>query len=191
MGLNCLFDGEVYPPDLEILTSCEQSTPTPPTCAQVESIVLNCNSNWGIIDFQLENNAAERHRPASTKRSSLTGTTGSTNTYIEQTGIHNTCLLGVYRGIISIGPWIVVVIVVVVFTLNRSFYPTTLAVPPVSVLFPHPREIHILWSDSEAEKTKRSRFNVGKARASVPDTRAQQQKIPPRNKSYEKKILNE
>ena len=35
----------------------------------------------------------------------------------------------------------------VVFTLNRSFYPTTSsAVPPVSFLILHPREAQIMWS---------------------------------------------
>ena len=41
----------------------------------------------------------------------------------------------------------------VVFTLNRSFYPTTSAVPPVSFLILHPREIQIMWSQTETEKT--------------------------------------
>ena len=42
---------------------------------------------------------------------------------------------------------------VVVFTLNRSFYPTTSsAIQAVSVLILHPREIQILWSDCEIEK---------------------------------------
>ena len=36
--------------------------------------------------------------------------------------------------------WSVVVVVVVVFTLNRSFYPTTSAVPPAFLIL-HPREI--------------------------------------------------
>ena len=45
--------------------------------------------------------------------------------------------------------------VFVFFTLNRSFYPTTSAVPPVSFLIIPPREIQILWSDSETEKNKR------------------------------------
>ena len=46
--------------------------------------------------------------------------------------------------------------VVVVFTLNRSFYPTTSAVPPVSFLILHPREIQILWSKTvRQKKTKR------------------------------------
>ena len=49
----------------------------------------------------------------------------------------------------------------VVFTLNRSFYPTT-SVHPVSVLI-HPREIHIMWSDCE-RKTKSTAINQGKAR---------------------------
>ena len=47
---------------------------------------------------------------------------------------------------------LVVVVVVVVFTFNRSFYPTTSAVPPVSFLILHPREIQILWSQTETEK---------------------------------------
>ena len=43
---------------------------------------------------------------------------------------------------------------VVVFTLNRCFYPTTSAVPPVSVLILHPRGIpYKLWvTDCETEK---------------------------------------
>ena len=48
--------------------------------------------------------------------------------------------------------------VVVVFTLNRSFYPTTsaAAVPPVSFLILHPREIQVLWSQTMRQrKTKR------------------------------------
>ena len=47
----------------------------------------------------------------------------------------------------------VVVVVVVVFKLDRSFYPTTSAVPPVSFLILHPRETQIMWSDSETEKS--------------------------------------
>ena len=38
--------------------------------------------------------------------------------------------------------------VVVVFTLKRSFYPTTSAVPPLSFQILHPREIQILWSQT-------------------------------------------
>ena len=38
------------------------------------------------------------------------------------------------------------VTVVVVFALNRSFYPTTSAVHPVSVLILHSSEIQLLWS---------------------------------------------
>ena len=46
--------------------------------------------------------------------------------------------------------------VVVVFTLNRSFYPRTSPVPPVSLLILHPREIQIMWSQTERQrKTKR------------------------------------
>ena len=48
----------------------------------------------------------------------------------------------------------IVVVVVVVFTFIRSFYPTS-AVPPVSFLMLHPTlEIQIMWSDSETEKTQ-------------------------------------
>ena len=47
-------------------------------------------------------------------------------------------------------------IVVVVFTLYRSFYPTTSAIPTVSFLILHPREIQILWSQTlRKKKTKR------------------------------------
>ena len=42
-----------------------------------------------------------------------------------------------------------------VFTLNRSFYPTT-SILPVSVRILHPREIQILSSDCETEKSKAS-----------------------------------
>ena len=65
---------------------------------------------------------------------------------------------------------------VVVFTLNRSFCPTTSA-PPVSFLI-HPREIpgtNYVVTDSETEKNRsRETINVGKSNASVPGTRAQQ-----------------
>ena len=51
-----------------------------------------------------------------------------------------------------------IAVVVVVFTLNRSFYPTTSAIPPVSFLILHPREIlrstNYVVTDSE-RKTKR------------------------------------
>ena len=58
--------------------------------------------------------------------------------------------------------------VVVVFTLNRSFYPTTSAVHPVSVLILHPREMQILWSQTVRQrKTKRWRIKVGKSSTSV------------------------
>ena len=49
-------------------------------------------------------------------------------------------------------------VVFVVFTLNRSFYPTTSAVPPVSFLILHPTlgEIQIMWSQTVRQrKTKR------------------------------------
>ena len=41
--------------------------------------------------------------------------------------------------------------VCVVFTLNRSFYPTT-SVHPVSALILHPREIQIMWSQTVRQK---------------------------------------
>ena len=45
---------------------------------------------------------------------------------------------------------------VVLFTLNRSFYPTTSAAPPVS--FPiHPREIQILWPQTVVRQRKTKR----------------------------------
>ena len=66
-------------------------------------------------------------------------------------------------------------IVVVVFTLNRYFYPTTSAVPPVSFLILHHREINYVVTDSETEKNQTSlRIKVGKSSASVADARAQQ-----------------
>ena len=43
---------------------------------------------------------------------------------------------------------------VVVFTLNRTFYPTSSAVPPVSFLILHPKEIQFVWSQTETEKKK-------------------------------------
>ena len=39
-------------------------------------------------------------------------------------------------------------VIVVVFTSNRSLYPKTLAVPPLSVLVLHHREIQIMWSQT-------------------------------------------
>ena len=46
---------------------------------------------------------------------------------------------------------------VVVFTLNRSFYPTTSAVPPVSFLVLHPRDTKYVVTGSETEKPKAAR----------------------------------
>ena len=45
-----------------------------------------------------------------------------------------------------------VVVVVVVFTLHRSFYPTTSAVHPVSFLILHRRDTNFVVTDSETEK---------------------------------------
>ena len=79
---------------------------------------------------------------------------------------------------------------VVVFTLSRSFYPTS-AVPPVSFLI-HPREMqNYVVTHSETGKTKRKIIKVGKSCASVPGTKAQQKKRHPSKKRYEKKMLDE
>ena len=51
----------------------------------------------------------------------------------------------------------------VVFALNRSFYPTTSAVPPVSVLILHPREITNYVVRLRQRKTKTTAINEGKA----------------------------
>ena len=54
----------------------------------------------------------------------------------------------------------------VVFTLNRSFYPTTSVVHPVSVLIFHPtrREIQTMWSQTvRHKKNKTTAINRGKA----------------------------
>ena len=48
--------------------------------------------------------------------------------------------------------------VFVVFTLNRSFYPVTSAVPPVSLLILHPREIKITWTQLSVRHTKPKRY---------------------------------
>ena len=42
--------------------------------------------------------------------------------------------------------------VVAVFTLNRSMYPATSAVPPVSFLILHPRDTNYVVTDSQTEK---------------------------------------
>ena len=43
-------------------------------------------------------------------------------------------------------------VVAAAFTLNRSFYPTTSAVYPVSVLILHPRDANYVVTDCETEK---------------------------------------
>ena len=74
-------------------------------------------------------------------------------------------------------------------TLLPSFYPTTSAVPTVSFLILHLREIQVMWSQTVREKNQiRERIKRGKSSADVPGTRAQQERQP-RNKNYEK-ILN-
>ena len=65
------------------------------------------------------------------------------------------------RAVVSIvyeTSWRETAAVVVVFTLNRSFYPTT-SVHPVSVLLLHPREIHLDYyvvTDDCCETVRRS-----------------------------------
>ena len=57
---------------------------------------------------------------------------------------------------------VVVVFVAFVFSLNRSFYPTTLVVHPVSLLILHPREIpgtDFVVTAVRQRKTKKSRMN--------------------------------
>ena len=83
-------------------------------------------------------------------------------------------------------------VVVVVFTLNRSFYTTTSAAPPVSFLILHPRDIQIMWSQTVRQRTnKRWRFRVRKSSASVPGTRVKKKKNATREIRATKKILNE
>ena len=87
----------------------------------------------------------------------------------------------------------IVVVVVVVFTLNRSFYPTTSALPPVSFLiYPINRDTNYVVTDCCTEKNQTSLIKVGKSRASVPGATKEhnKKKRHPRNKTYEK-ILNE
>ena len=59
---------------------------------------------------------------------------------------------GRYLLIVVVGVVVIVVVVVVVvviaFTLNRCLYPTPSAVYPISVLFFHHREMHIMWSQT-------------------------------------------
>ena len=86
------------------------------------------------------------------------------------------------------------VVIVVVFVLNRSFYPTpSPAVPPVSFLILHPREKLLLRRYTFCDQTVREKnqtreiIQVGKSSANVPGTRAQQKRHA-RNKNYEKTL---
>ena len=82
-----------------------------------------------------------------------------------------------------------IVVVVVVFTLNRSFYPTTSALPPVSFLiYPINRDTNYVVTDCCTEKNQTSLIKVGKSRASVPGATKEhnKKKRHPRNKTYEK-----
>ena len=62
------------------------------------------------------------------------------------------CFLGAGHPIVPCVCLLGIILLCVVFTLNRSFYSTS--VHPVSVLILHPREIQILWSNCETEKPK-------------------------------------
>ena len=87
--------------------------------------------------------------------------------------------------------WFLPLYVVVALTLKRSFYPTTLAVPPVSFLILHPRDTNYVVTDIETTKKQTSLIKEGKSSTSVTGTRAQhKKKHHPGNKSYEK-IQNE
>ena len=55
---------------------------------------------------------------------------------------------------------VVVVVVVAVFTINRSFYPTTSAPHPVSVLILYPREIKKNCDHRLRQKKKHSRDSI-------------------------------
>ena len=67
----------------------------------------------------------------------------------------------------------VIAVAVVVFTLNRSFYPTTSAIPPMSFLI-HARDSNSVVTVTQRKNKSRERIKVGKSTASVPGTRAQQ-----------------
>ena len=80
-------------------------------------------------------------------------------------------------------------VVRVVFTSNRFFYSTT-SVDPVSVLILQPREMQIMWSQTETAKNQNNRNSSrqGELNASVPGTRTQQNKPDQKNnKSRTKK----
>ena len=91
------------------------------------------------------------------------------------------------------------ILVVVVFTLNRYFYPTTSAVTPaaaVSLLILHPREMVYAYyyavTDSEKKQIKsRQEIKLGKSSASVPGTKASTTKKVTREIRTTKKILDE
>ena len=73
-------------------------------------------------------------------------------------------------------------VVGVVFTLNRSFYPATSAVYPVSVPI-HPTDTNSRVTDSETEKNEQNNGElievlVGKSNTNVLGTRAQQTRLP-------------
>ena len=67
---------------------------------------------------------------------------------------------------------------VVVFTLNRSFYPTTSAVHPVSVLILYPRDTNYVVKDRKNKQKNGELIKLGKSNANVPDTRVQQTRLP-------------
>ena len=81
---------------------------------------------------------------------------------------------------------------VVVFTLNPSFYPTPSAVPPVSFLILHPRAItSAAVTDSETEKPNAIDSRQANQVLAYRVREHNKTKRHPRNKSYEKKILDE
>ena len=55
----------------------------------------------------------------------------------------------------NIDLFLIVTAVCFAFTLNGSLYSTS--VHPVSVMILHPREIQIMWSQTETEKTRNNR----------------------------------
>ena len=82
------------------------------------------------------------------------------------------------------------VLIVLVLTLNRSFYPTTSAVPPVFFLILHPRDTNSVVTDSsETEKNQTSLKNQGRQiKCYCTGYESTARKRHPRNKSYEKKF---
>ena len=85
---------------------------------------------------------------------------------------------------------VVVVVFVVVLTLNRSFYRTTSAVHPASVLILYPREIQIMWSQTVRPRIKceSSIFAAPKEQQPLPSRCNTVTPDRPRLKKEEKKL---